>query len=111
MQAAAAGGGAAAAAGGGAAAAATGGGAAGMEVAPRPVSKDDLPFRPPSRHGRTWVQPAAPCYDPRAELQIEVSCSYPEGGTVSVLLLAVDYRWAGPVAKKEPPGCGARGTP
>ena len=61
----------------------------GMEVAPRSVSEDGLPFRPPSRYGRTWVQPAEPCYDPRAELQIEVSCSYPEGGTVSVLLLTV----------------------
>ena len=58
----------------------------GMEVAPRPVSKDDLPFRPRSRDGRTWIRPAAPGYDPRAEIQIEVSCSYPEGGTISVLL-------------------------
>ena len=43
----------------------------GMEVAPRPVSKDDLPFRPRSSDGRSWIQPAAPGYDPRAEIHIE----------------------------------------
>ena len=81
----------------------------GMEVAPRPVSKDDLPFRPRSSDGRSWIQPAAPGHDPRAEIHIEARPFVSRRR--HSLHPHVNCGWAGTGPKKKRPGCQDPGTP